>query len=59
MLSDAEKRTLYDRFGEEGLRGEFDATSAGSQGVSLCTLLLFTTCVIANIDSFFLFKVYM
>ncbi|KAK6153879.1 hypothetical protein DH2020_013518 [Rehmannia glutinosa] len=33
VLSDTEKRSLYDRFGEEGLRGEFDATSAGSQGV--------------------------
>ncbi|KAI3463549.1 hypothetical protein Pfo_020212 [Paulownia fortunei] len=33
VLSDIEKRSLYDRFGEEGLRGEFDATSAGPQGV--------------------------
>ncbi|KAL0464051.1 UNVERIFIED_CONTAM: Chaperone protein dnaJ A6, chloroplastic [Sesamum latifolium] len=33
VLSDTEKRSLYDRFGEEGLRGEFDATSAGPQGV--------------------------
>ncbi|GFQ02261.1 chaperone protein dnaj [Phtheirospermum japonicum] len=34
VLSDSEKKSLYDRFGEEGLRGEFDATSAGSQGVN-------------------------
>ncbi|KAL0429660.1 UNVERIFIED_CONTAM: Chaperone protein dnaJ A6, chloroplastic, partial [Sesamum radiatum] len=27
------KKGLYDRFGEEGLRGEFDATNAGPQGV--------------------------
>ncbi|KAG8388147.1 hypothetical protein BUALT_Bualt02G0095700 [Buddleja alternifolia] len=33
VLSDSEKRSLYDRFGEEGLRGEFDATSTGPQGV--------------------------
>ncbi|KAL8474448.1 hypothetical protein ACS0TY_031061 [Phlomoides rotata] len=33
VLSDTEKRSLYDRFGEEGLRGEFDAGSAGPQGV--------------------------
>ncbi|KAL6495002.1 hypothetical protein OROGR_030921 [Orobanche gracilis] len=33
VLSDAEKRSLYDRFGEKGLQGEFDATSSGSQGV--------------------------
>ncbi|GER45570.1 chaperone protein DNAj [Striga asiatica] len=33
VLSDPEKRSLYDRFGEEGLRGGFDATGAGSQGV--------------------------
>ncbi|XP_020553182.1 uncharacterized protein LOC105165743 isoform X3 [Sesamum indicum] len=33
VLSDTEKRSLYDRFGEQGLRGEFDATSAGPQGV--------------------------
>ncbi|KAL9170039.1 hypothetical protein ABFS82_04G117900 [Erythranthe guttata] len=30
VLSDAEKRSLYDRFGEEGLHGEFDAASGGS-----------------------------
>ncbi|KAL3655088.1 hypothetical protein CASFOL_000874 [Castilleja foliolosa] len=33
VLSDSEKKSLYDRFGEEGLQGEFDASSAGSQGV--------------------------
>ncbi|KAH6803297.1 hypothetical protein C2S51_034743 [Perilla frutescens var. frutescens] len=33
VLSDTDKRSVYDRFGEEGLRGEFDATSAGPQGV--------------------------
>ncbi|XP_047942282.1 chaperone protein DnaJ-like isoform X2 [Salvia hispanica] len=33
VLSDSEKRSVYDRFGEEGLRGEFDATSSGPQGV--------------------------
>ncbi|KAL6517920.1 hypothetical protein OROMI_033621 [Orobanche minor] len=33
VLSDTEKRSLYDRFGEEGLQGEFDETSSGSQGV--------------------------
>ncbi|XP_057767616.1 uncharacterized protein LOC130987925 [Salvia miltiorrhiza] len=33
ILSDTEKRSVYDRFGEEGLRGEFDATRAGPQGV--------------------------
>ncbi|KAG6410640.1 hypothetical protein SASPL_128705 [Salvia splendens] len=33
VLSDTEKRSVYDRFGEEGLRGEFDATSSGPQGV--------------------------
>ncbi|KAK4488939.1 hypothetical protein RD792_004730 [Penstemon davidsonii] len=33
VLSDSEKRSLYDRFGEEGLRGEFDASTAGPRGV--------------------------
>ncbi|KAL3835393.1 hypothetical protein ACJIZ3_010129 [Penstemon smallii] len=33
VLSDREKRSLYDRFGEEGLRGEFDASTAGPRGV--------------------------
>ncbi|EPS72046.1 hypothetical protein M569_02716, partial [Genlisea aurea] len=33
VLSDSEKRSLYDRYGEEGLHGEFDATYAGQQGV--------------------------
>ncbi|XP_073158732.1 uncharacterized protein [Henckelia pumila] len=33
VLSDDEKRSAYDRFGEEGLRGEFDASNVGPQGV--------------------------
>ncbi|KAL3512117.1 hypothetical protein ACH5RR_024834 [Cinchona calisaya] len=33
VLSDDEKRSLYDRFGEAGLRGEFGGPTGGSQGV--------------------------
>ncbi|KAA8541393.1 hypothetical protein F0562_025356 [Nyssa sinensis] len=33
VLSDDEKRSLYDRFGEAGLRGEYDGSGSGSQGV--------------------------
>ncbi|GJX75489.1 chaperone protein DnaJ [Tanacetum coccineum] len=33
VLSDEEKRSLYDRFGEEGLRGEHDGSGAGSYEV--------------------------
>ncbi|XP_057952579.1 uncharacterized protein LOC131146802 isoform X2 [Malania oleifera] len=33
VLSDDEKRSLYDRFGEAGLRGEQDGSDAGSPGV--------------------------
>ncbi|XP_059644312.1 uncharacterized protein LOC132286076 [Cornus florida] len=33
VLSDDEKRSLYDRFGEAGLRGEYDVSDGGSQGV--------------------------
>ncbi|KAJ6677152.1 DNAJ-like protein 1 MITOCHONDRIAL-RELATED [Salix viminalis] len=33
VLSDDEKRSLYDRFGEAGLQGEFDGYGSGSQGV--------------------------
>ncbi|KAG6736823.1 hypothetical protein POTOM_060281 [Populus tomentosa] len=33
VLSDDEKRSLYDRFGEAGLQGEFDGSGSGSQGV--------------------------
>lgn len=33
VLSDDEKRSLYDRFGEEGLQGEFDGSGSGSQEV--------------------------
>ncbi|GAV69885.1 DnaJ domain-containing protein/DnaJ_CXXCXGXG domain-containing protein/DnaJ_C domain-containing protein [Cephalotus follicularis] len=31
VLSDDEKRSLYDRFGEAGLRGEFDGSGSASQ----------------------------
>uniref|UniRef100_A0A5B7B059 DNAJ heat shock family protein n=1 Tax=Davidia involucrata TaxID=16924 RepID=A0A5B7B059_DAVIN len=33
VLSDDEKRSLYDRFGEAGLKGEYDGSGSGSQGV--------------------------
>lgn len=33
VLSDDEKRSLYDRFGETGLQGEFDGSAGGQQGV--------------------------
>ncbi|MCD7454326.1 hypothetical protein HAX54_024338 [Datura stramonium] len=33
VLSDDEKRSLYDRFGEAGLRGEYDVPGSGPQGV--------------------------
>lgn len=33
VLSDDEKRSLYDRFGEAGLQGEFDGSGSGSQEV--------------------------
>ncbi|OVA11201.1 Heat shock protein DnaJ [Macleaya cordata] len=33
VLSDDEKRSLYDRFGEAGLQGEFDRSGFDSQGV--------------------------
>ncbi|XP_065850880.1 uncharacterized protein [Euphorbia lathyris] len=33
VLSDDEKRSLYDRFGEEGVQGEYDGSDAGSQGM--------------------------
>ncbi|XP_073281864.1 uncharacterized protein [Primulina huaijiensis] len=33
VLSDNEKRSTYDRFGEEGLHGEFDASNVGPQGM--------------------------
>ncbi|GMQ11582.1 hypothetical protein CsSME_00054164 [Camellia sinensis var. sinensis] len=33
VLSDDEKRSLYDRFGEAGLRGEYEGPGASSQGV--------------------------
>lgn len=36
MLSDDEKRSMYDQFGEAGLRGEFGGSTGGSQGVSSC-----------------------
>ena len=36
MLSDDEKRSAYDRFGEAGLRGDFVGSTSGSQGVSSC-----------------------
>lgn len=36
MLSDDEKRSLYDQYGEGGIRGEFVGSTGGSQGVSSC-----------------------
>ncbi|PQQ15460.1 chaperone protein DnaJ [Prunus yedoensis var. nudiflora] len=33
VLSDDEKRSLYDRFGEAGLQGEYDSSTMGSRGV--------------------------
>ncbi|KAG6607386.1 Chaperone protein dnaJ A8, chloroplastic, partial [Cucurbita argyrosperma subsp. sororia] len=33
VLSDDEKRSLYDQFGEAGLQGEYDVRSSGSPGV--------------------------
>ncbi|CAB4281419.1 unnamed protein product [Prunus armeniaca] len=33
VLSDDEKRSLYDRFGEAGLQGEYDSSTMGSTGV--------------------------
>ncbi|XP_044466354.1 chaperone protein DnaJ isoform X2 [Mangifera indica] len=33
VLSDNEKRSLYDRFGEEGINGQFDGSGSGSVGV--------------------------
>lgn len=33
MLSDGEKRSLYDRFGEAGIKGDYQESGAGSQGV--------------------------
>lgn len=33
VLSDDEKRSLYDRFGKAGLQGEFGGSTGGSQGV--------------------------
>ncbi|CAN4088709.1 unnamed protein product [Withania somnifera] len=33
VLSDEEKRSSYDRFGEAGLRGEYDVPGSGPQGV--------------------------
>ncbi|KAH7529219.1 hypothetical protein FEM48_Zijuj05G0161300 [Ziziphus jujuba var. spinosa] len=33
VLSDDEKRSLYDRFGEAGLQGEHDGSGSGSMGV--------------------------
>ncbi|KZV46478.1 dnaJsubfamily A member 3, mitochondrial [Dorcoceras hygrometricum] len=33
VLSDDEKRSVYDRFGEEGLHGEFDSSNVGPNGV--------------------------
>ncbi|KAJ9162609.1 hypothetical protein P3X46_022368 [Hevea brasiliensis] len=33
VLSDDEKRSLYDRFGESGLQGEYDGSDFGSQGM--------------------------
>ncbi|KAK9065026.1 hypothetical protein SSX86_016409 [Deinandra increscens subsp. villosa] len=33
VLSDEEKRSLYDRFGEGGLRGEYDGSGVGSREV--------------------------
>ncbi|XP_038725763.1 chaperone protein DnaJ isoform X2 [Tripterygium wilfordii] len=33
VLSDDEKRSLYDRFGEAGLQGEYDGSDGGPQGV--------------------------
>ncbi|WCJ42120.1 Molecular chaperone Hsp40/DnaJ family protein [Euphorbia peplus] len=33
VLSDEEKRSLYDRFGEAGVQGEYDGSDAGSQGM--------------------------
>ncbi|XP_076927078.1 chaperone protein dnaJ A6, chloroplastic-like, partial [Bidens hawaiensis] len=33
VLSDEEKRSAYDRFGEAGLQGGYDGSGVGSQGV--------------------------
>ncbi|KAJ9141566.1 hypothetical protein P3X46_032089 [Hevea brasiliensis] len=33
VLSDDEKRSLYDRFGESGLPGEYDGSGFGSEGM--------------------------
>lgn len=35
MLSDEEKRSLYDRYGEAGLQGEYGAAGVGPQGVRI------------------------
>ncbi|CAN6484806.1 unnamed protein product [Victoria cruziana] len=33
VLSDGEKRSLYDRFGEAGIKGDYQESGAGSQGI--------------------------
>ncbi|XP_031476259.1 uncharacterized protein LOC116247935 isoform X2 [Nymphaea colorata] len=33
VLSDAEKRSLYDRFGEAGIKGDYQESGVGSQGI--------------------------
>lgn len=33
VLSDEQKRSMYDQFGEAGLQGEYDGSGGGSQGV--------------------------
>ncbi|CAL9130095.1 unnamed protein product [Musa textilis] len=35
VLSDEEKRSLYDRYGEAGLQGEYGAAGVGPQGVRI------------------------
>lgn len=39
MLSDDEKRSLYDRFGEAGLQGDYGGSGVGPQGVSSSVFL--------------------
>lgn len=45
MLSDDEKRSLYDHYGEAGLQGEYGGNGVGPQGVRFYLFIyLFILC---------------